>query len=496
MQLGRLCGAILLGAAASSALAQTPNIGQQQRAAQVQQDIDRFQRQLDEFRASSRVKVNEDIPAGTRAFVDYGVFSSFSYLSLDDANLDNRAFRQAEFIAFARYNLDGIHEIFGRGRGFYRDFNDGDEFEEGDGDGWDGHLDRLYYKFDLGRYLSAKSGIVDKGNVTVKIGRDLVYWGTGLTLAQDLDALTLELTYDALTLQLIAGRTPSDTVDIDSSRPEFDDHTKRAFYGGLLQGRVGAHRPYGFVLVQRDNNSDIFTTTVNSQDISTSYDYNSWYAGIGSTGALGDRIAYGIEAVYQGGTTLSSPYIRTSNGITAVDQTEDDIEAFAFDLQLDYLVGDARNTRFSGEFIYATGDSDRQDSNTNTFGGNTPGTNDDGFNGFGLLNTGTAFSPSVSNLIAIRGGVSTFPFPDSKFFRRMQVGIELFGFFKADSDAPSDEPTADERYLGFEPDLFINWQITSDVSFAFRYGYFFPGSAITADEEDRQFLYGGFTFAF
>lgn len=498
MQLTRLLAAAVVGGVATSTLAQNaPNLGQQQRANQAQQSIDRFQRQLDEFRITSRVRVNEDIPAGTRAFVDYGVFSSFSYLSLDDANLDNRAFRQAEFIAFARYNLDGVHEFFGRGRGFYRDFNDGDEFEEGDGDGWDGHLDRLYYKFDLGRYLSAKSGVVDKGNVTVKIGRDLVYWGTGLTMAQDLDALTLELTYDAVTLQLIAGRTPSDTVDIDSSRPDFDDHTKRAFYGGMLQGRVGAHRPYGFVLVQRDHNSDTFNTTLNGQDVTTNYDYNTWYAAVGSTGALGDRIAYGVEAVYQGGTTLSSPFVFNENGSTsAVDQTKDDIEAFAFNMQLDYLVGDTRNTRFSGEFIYATGDDDRIASNSNTFAGNSPGTTDGGFNAFGLLNTGTAFSPSVSNLIAIRGGASMFPFPESKFFRRMQVGVELFGFFKAESDAPSDEPTSDDRYLGFEPDLFINWQITSDVSFAFRYGYFFPGSAITADEKDRQFLFAGLTFAF
>ncbi|MCS7033653.1 MAG: alginate export family protein [Phycisphaerae bacterium] len=489
-----LAGAIGL-VASSTTLAQPVDLPTEGAARRAQQDIERFQRQLDEFRAASRIRINQEIPIGTRVFYDYGLFTSFNYLSLDDANLDNRGLRQVDLIGFARINLDGVHELFARGRGFYRDFNDGDAFDPEEGDGWDGHLDRLYYKFDLGRYVSGRTGEIGPSGASIKIGRDLVYWGTGLTLAQDLDAIVLDAFYEPLAVQLVAGRTPSDTVDIDSSRNNFDDHTIRCFYGALASMRVGTHRPYVFALIQRDANTDISAIVIQdgAQPIITRYDYNSYYLGIGSTGALTDRIAYGIEAVYEGGTTLSNSFDTASGA--QIPQTEDDIEAYALNVQLDYLMGDRRNTRLSTEFIYASGDEDRI-SSTNTFAGNAPGTRDEGFNAFGLLNTGTAFSPSVSNLICIRAGASTFPFPDHKFLRRMQVGIELFGFFKADSEGGSDEPTLDRSYLGFEPDLYVNWQITSDISLALRYGVFFPGSAIQADEEHRQFFFAGLTFAF
>lgn len=489
--------AFLTPAAWSAAQTPPPQPQREEAAArQAEQQVDRFQRQLDEFRAQSRYRVNEEIPPGTRVFYDYGLFTSLNYLSLDDANLDNRGLRQADFTGFARVNLDGVHEGFFRGRFFYRDYNPGDEFEEGEGDGWDGRVDRAYYRFDLARYMSAKSGDIPNWSASVKLGRDLVYWGTGLTLAVDLDGAVIDLGYQQHSLQLIAGRTPSDTVDIDSSRRDFDDHTNRAFYGALASTRIGTHRPYLYGLIQRDHNPNGFTTSLGGQTINTDYDYNSWYIGIGSTGAITDRLAYGVEFVYEGGETLSSPFVQNPDGtIASVDQTKDDISAFAFNAQLDYLVGDRRNTRLSGEFIYASGDDDRINS-TNTFAGNTTGTDDNGFNGFGLLNTGVAFGPSVSNLISVRAGFSTFPLPDAKAFRRLQVGADAFVFFKADSEGGSDEPTSDDSYLGFEPNVYVNWQITSDVSLAVRYGVFFPGSAIEADDKNRQFFFAGLTFSF
>ena len=42
----------------------------------------------------------------------------------------------------------------------------------------------------------------------------------------------------------------------------------------------------------------------------------------------------------------------------------------------------------------------------------------------------------------------------------------------------------------------MNWQLTSDVTLAARYGLFFPqGSAFPIDDV-RQFLFVGVTFAF
>src|SRR5437016_4518292 len=97
--------------------------------------------------------------------------------------------------------------------------------------------------------------------------------------------------------------------------------------------------------------------------------------------------------------------------IQPIDQTEDQIQAWAADARLDYLFPDLRRTRLSAEVILASGDDDRGNT-SNTFNGNKPGTNDRAFNAFGLLNTGLAFAPAVSNLLAFRVGGSTFPLPE------------------------------------------------------------------------------------
>ena len=98
---------------------------------------------------------------------------------------------------------------------------------------------------------------------------------------------------------------------------------------------------------------------------------------------------------YEGGNNLSA------NSVATGGQTTDPIQAWAADARLDYLFADQRKTRWTEEFIAATGDSDRGISNS-TLNGNQPNTRDNGFNAFGLLNTGLAFAPAVSNVMILR----------------------------------------------------------------------------------------------
>src|SRR6185295_1462131 len=104
--------------------------------------------------------------------------------------------------------------------------------------------------------------------------------------------------------------------------------------------------------------------------------------------------------------------------------TKDQIKALAFDGRIDYLLLDRRKTRFSAEIIAASGDDDRIQTST-TFGGNRPNSSDRAFNAFGLLNTGMAFAPAVSNLLALRVGAVTFPFPDQSRFDTLQAGVDF-----------------------------------------------------------------------
>ena len=452
-------------------------------------EIERIQRQLEQFRRETRAMVDQRVPVGQRSLTELGGYYTFNYLSMDDQQGENRVLRQHDLVGFARLNIDGVHELYGSVRNTFEDFHRNDSFDR-EGDTNEFFLDRAYYRFDLARSYAAYKGEQIDYNVTFQGGRQLVYWANGLALSQVLDAAVVELERRPFTLQLLGGLTTEDTVDFDGSRPDFDEETNRGFYGAMLTATVGKHKPFVFVLFQQDYNSD---ESVQLGIITTTFEYWSWYVGAGSTGSIGDKLLYGLEVVYEGGTGKSNSFEEST--FFPIEQTEEDISAWAANIRLDYLLTDARRTRFSFETILASGDSDRVHSN-NTFGGNRPGTDDRGFNGYGLLNTGLAFSPTVSNLMMFRVGASTFPLADSSLFERMQVGVDFFVFNKMVADGGIDETTFDGRFLGLEPDLYMNWQVTSDVSLILRYGVFFPNADVVEQDEVRQFFFGGVTVAF
>lgn len=457
-----------------------------------QSDLETFERQLEQIRRDTVLRIDSSVPADQRAIVDYGAFASFGYLSADDNENENHVLRQSELIAYGRLNIDNVHEVFLRGRTSYRDFNDGDSFDD-NGDDWiNPQLERAYYRFDQRQYRAAYKGEIATDGFAFTGGRDLAYWGNGLTLSREIDGIFVDAYTHLVDVQFIAGVTPNRSVDFDSSRPDFDDDTSRGFYGGMISKQIGNHRPYVYGLVQRDYNDD---TTLELGGIDTEFNYDSYYLGVGMSGAIGDRLLYGVELAHEGGDSLSNSFAVSGANLVQIEQTEEDIEAYALDARLDYLLVDERRSRLSGEFIAASGDDDRG-STSSTFNGNTPGTDDEAFNAFGLLNTGLAFAPSVSNMMTFRIGASTFPMPDHNAFDRLQIGADLFFYNKLDRDAAIDEFTFDERYLGFEPDVFLNWQITSDVSLAVRYGIFFPNSDAFVNDETRQFFFVNILYGF
>jgi hypothetical protein len=452
--------------------------------------VERFERSVEQIRRDTQSQVLKDVPAGQRALFDYGGYLTLSYLSFDDSRDDNHAFRGYDLVGYARLNFDNAHDIYLRGRLTYRDYNTGDSFEN-QADHLEGHIEEAYYRFDLAAYNTAyRNHPASTDNLVVQVGRQFETWSEGLVLSQYIDGGRVVVTRGPLALELLASVTAQDlTVDFDASRPGFQDETRRAFYGAMLSGQFGKHHPFVYAMAQRDQNSD---GPVEIGPLSTSFRYNSYYLGVGSTGSLSDRVAYGVEFVYEGGETLSSSF-DTANGHPAAQQN-DSISAYAGSLRLDYLFPDRRRSRVGGALLFASGDTDRGNS-SNTFGGNQPGTTDHAFNALGFVNNGLAFAPTFSNLIALRGTASTYPFASSSTLSHFQVGVDVFAFGKFRRDGAIDEPSTDSRYLGWEPDLFINWQVTDDVTFVLRYGVFFPGSGIPSDDA-RQFFYAGLTYAF
>lgn len=468
--------------------------------------LENFERQLEQIQREQKLAIDRTVPPEQRMLVDFGGLLGLNFFAIDDPAQRTHILRQVDLDLFGRVNLDGAHEFYVRVLTRYSDWDPGDSFD-GSGDDWvQPQIERLYYEFDLQRALGG-SGLDPAYNVSLRGGRQLAQWVNGLVLSQEVDGLTSTLTLDALSLDTIVASSRPSNVDFDSSRPRFDDETYRLFVGGMLSAQVSpSHRPFIYGLVQNDQNADNFnpdpfepfrTGSASSffPVAPTSYEYDSYYIGLGSRGNFGDHWLYGLEFAYEGGTTLSNSFAVGPGGVVAVTQTKDPIHAFAVDARLDYLFHDPRTSRATVELLFASGDSDRLHT-SNTFGGNAPGTTDRAFNGFGLINTGLAFAPAVSNLAMVRVGAATSPLPDSKLFHGLQVGADVFFYSKLEADAPTDQPTTNDYYLGTEGDLFANWQITSDLSFTTRYGVFFPAEAIVGDRDPRHFVFAGVNLAF
>jgi len=485
-----LCLVLILCLAGAPALAQD-------KITQAQVNLDRFERQLEQIQQQNQFDIDRSVPAGQRMLIEYGGTLSFAFLTIDDADQRTHFLRQSTATLYGHVNVDGVHDFLLRVSTTYRDFNAGDDFDGLGDDLVEPTLDRGVYRFDLRNAILASGGERMDGNLIIEAGRQLVQWGNGLSLSQELDGIIITGEYKRLTLRALAGRTRDSSNDFDSSRPQFDSDTRRNFFGGSLSINFGKHRPYVYGITQIDDNRDNPLLTFFDglpPAVVTRFQYETFYIGAGSRGSLTDRLTYSLEVVYEGGEGLSNSFALTAPP-TQITQTLDDVEAWAVDLQLNFVPGDENRSLFSFELLLASGDNDRG-TTTNTFNGNTPGTSDNAYNGFGYINTGMAFGPNPSNLLMFRVGASAYPLPSSRMFKNMQAGVDVFILNKFDTDAPIDESTASTRYIGAETDLFVNWQVLSDVTLTLRYGVFFPGDAILTDKDERHFVYTGVTYAF
>lgn len=477
------------------------------------------QRELDQFNLDRRLRANEQVPVGQRALVDLGGFVSFNYLTVRDGDGENRGARIYEAVGYGRFNLDGVHEGFFRGRYTYFEFNSENDSFDGRGSREnDDKIDRLFYRFDFARALQAYEGRTSDSGLAIQGGRDLVYWANGLTLGQRLDGILIDAYAGRWSMQLVAGVTPEHTVDIDASRPDYDTDTRRGFYGAIFTFDARQHQPFAYVLIQRDYNDsgpfnqnlgtvsdfdpDTFLPIPGSErPITTRFGYDSEYWGFGSSGNLSDRLLYSVEAVYQSGSARPTNVRPEGAAIVLADdgrQKKERISAGAVNARFEYLVLDERQTRFSFEQTLASGDRNRIASTSDTVFGNVPGSKDNAFNGFGLINTGLAFAPDLANLSITRFGITTKPLPQYEITRRLQVGLDVFLYAKIQKEAIIDEPTSsDGRFLGWEPDIYLTWQMASDVTLVLRYGYFFPSDRFPdGNDGSRHFFFGGITYAF
>ncbi|MAX25353.1 MAG: hypothetical protein CMJ19_12705 [Phycisphaeraceae bacterium] len=475
---------ILLMASGHTLWAQTTNTA-----------LERFERQLDQIRMQTRQQANTDVPVDQRLLIDYGASLTLSYAAIDDSTYDTHLFNSYQLQGFVRMNLDGAHNFFARVSSTYRDFHPASDSFDTHGDDWEEFkLDRAVYRFNLGKAIAAQGNQPPITNLIFEGGRQYIHWFTGLVFSDELDGVMLTVNHDKLALIGMAGTSTRRTIDIDSARPNYDTDTHRDFFAGAITYQINEHHtPFVYALYQQDHNDtgnyvdSIYTGTT------TVFDYETWYVGVGSQGSLSDQMLYNVEFAYEGGRGMSSPF---DSSYSSVTQTKEDVSAWAMAMNLSYQFKSDNYTRIDGEIILASGDGDRVFSTSSSYGGNQPGSNDTAFNAFGSMDTGLAFAPEVSNLMMLRTGISTFPLINHERFKRLQVGANVYLFGKLNENAPIDEDTSDHTFLGVETDIYANWQITNDLSFAARYGIFFGGDALNNKDNPRNFFYTSLTLAF
>ncbi|TVQ60743.1 MAG: autotransporter outer membrane beta-barrel domain-containing protein [Phycisphaerales bacterium] len=476
----RLAAGILVGGCLLAGVFSAPAAAQDE-----ERRIERAMRIAD---PTYRLRVDTSLGLTERSLLDVGGFASFSAVNIRDNTGNYRRLLQPEVTLYGRAVIDGAHTIFARSRFQYRDFSRGDSFD-GRGDRWTKpFLDRYWYEYDHARAQAAYEGVAPENNFNIRVGRQFVDWNAGLALSETLYAARPTVQLGRFSIEGIAGVTTGDRAitDFDASRRDFNSETWRGFFGATFRYRFqDATQLYAYVLHMPDFNSG--DTPRANLPINVDFDYEATYFGIGAQGSFTNNLAYLAEFVYQIGESQSDPL--------QGPQRSEDIRAYAARVMLTYYFGDRNNTQLEFETLLASGDSDRLTS-SDTVGGNRPGTNDRGFNSLGFANTGLAFAPSLSNILTVRLGALTTPFPESRMFEQLQVGADVIVFNKLNSNAPIDEATSNDGYLGVETDFSVNYRITSDLAVTGRAGLFFPGDAITSGSHVRQFIFAGVTLSF
>ena len=416
--------------------------------------------------------------------LEYGGWYRFSFFWFEEPGLgfipsNDVSLRNQDFRLWLSANLEDIHYVYARFRLGLVDFSRGDSFDGNDEDTEGVNLDMGYYRLDVTRALKRYCGVPSPVSLQVQVGRQYFNVGTGLVYSRIDDGAQMFLAAPLWNLNLFLSDSIRSEDDVDRSIP-FPERSRRFFSGAQFTWKgIDQHEPYVFWVLQNSHNRD----NVFFQD----FKYDSQYAGVGSHGQLVlPGLRYYGEAIWEWGR--SSP--------TWVPSGLEEIEAFAADAGLDYYFDCRTKPRVGVEYAFGSGDKDRM-SPTNTVGGNLAGTDDTNFLYFGFINTGYAIAARLSNLQFVRLGGSFRPCEGNPVLDHLELGANLFWYWKDQRTGGISDFRANlaDEEVGKELDIFLHWQVLSDLAFSVRFGTFYPGDAYSQDT-DRSFLATSVTYSF
>jgi hypothetical protein len=216
---------------------------------------------------------------------------------------------------------------------------------------------------------------------------------------------------------------------------------------------------------------------------------NTFYFGLGLSGALTGSFIYDVFGYLQVGSSLS--LIEEKN-----EYLDKPTIAFLGGGSLSYLMKDFYFSKITASFIYASGDDD----NTSVYQGNTKGNNTQ-FMPVSEAVTGIIFSPNLSNLIKAGLEYSLKPF-SSGIMKDFQAAVSAAVYFKASEGAVSEaiaSADSSDTYLGTEAMITLSYRPFSDLGVKLAGGAFFPNSSssgpmIDTDVEPGLMIHASFSF--
>jgi len=421
-----------------------------------------------------RQELEGQVPVEQEVLFDWGGWFRFTLAMMDDHLRmgQNVTLRYYELRPWMNLDIGGIHQFYVRAKFAIVDYNEGDSFDMNDDDVVGPNLDQGFYRLDVTKAAKAYLDCELPLDVSVKVGRQFNEFGQGIVYSELTDGVNLVLDANDWKLDALVSRNIESEDNIDSSVPD-PDHSRREF--GAFQFTLKSldkHEPYVFAVFQHDASSE------RPEDPWQDYDYDSRHIGFGSTGEVVTNLRYYCEGIYEAGRSYAS-----------WSTEREHINAYAFDVGMDYYWDIQTHPRFSVEWAYGSGDPYRW-SATNTIGGNMPGTSDRGFLHFGYLNTGYVLAAKLANLQLVRLGGSIRPLEGFEPFDKMELGSNFFFYWKDEKAAGISDMAAfmPDHDIGNELDVYTQWQVASDVALAVKYGVFFPGDAYFDNDERHLFL--------
>jgi len=419
-------------------------------------------------------------PINALADWQWGGWLEYYFFYFNDGLQKQRIYHRPGLSLWTRLELDdGAHQFFARMKLNFEYFDPGDQYDRQQD--WVGpNLDRGWYRIDVGRAFRLTEPS-DPYQMTVQIGRQEVMFGTGYALDMPLDAVKVDLDIHDLRITGLFGKAIASYPNIDRSDP-VDTHSARRFFGvQATYNGFEKHELFGYALWNDD------FTDERPTDWFQNYSYDTQYYGLGARGSLTHNFNYWTEWVYETGLSYGDGDVLR----------RDTVDAWAFDVGIEYLWDCKSHPYVLFEYLFASGDPDRLFSPTSASGGNREDRHDTSFAGFGYRDTGISAAPVASNIHVWRAGGGLKPLEQVEIMRHLEIGTNWFLYHKHHARAAISDSTAGQfhGYVGWEMDYFVNWRLASDLSWTMRWGAFFPGDAYI-DRTTRHFFFTGITWSF